>query len=357
MKYRDNWDKTMERFNGLWNRELIDRCCISVTAPKGLNSNQSLLNEQQKDKTKLWTDGELIAKRYRDSFENTYFGGDSFPRIPLALGAAGCAGFFMGARYEFTDSTVWFFPYVNEYREELFELDSQSFLYRKTIEIADYLAAESKGDYIIGMPDISGNADALAHMRGTDNFLMDLVDKPDVVLRVLEKIQKVRLKVSRQAFEMVKENNYGGTSIGWLHTWGKGWHDQMQCDLSVMISPLTFETFIMPELLEQAEIFDIPLYHFDGMEQIRHLDMLLSIEKLAAVQWTCVDGQPSPLEFIDVLQKIQNAGKVVLLYAKPEEVELLMTELSSKGLFLIVEAASVKEAKAIEKMADKLTHE
>ncbi len=358
MKYINDWEKIKKRFCMLWNCELMDRCCISVTAPKhGRDNRIPPAPENPVDRLKYWTDAEWIAERYRKSFENTYFGGEAFPVIPIFLGAAGCAGFFKNARFEFSDSTVWFFPYINDYNKDPIELDAESLMYMKTFEIARYLADESKGDYIIGMPDLSGTADALSHMRGPENFLMDMIDDPDSVKKALKIIQDVRLKTSRQVYDIVRDNNDGGSSIGWLRTWGPGYHDQMQCDLSVMISQETFKKFIMPELEEQVSSIGIPLYHFDGIEQTRHLDLLLSLEKLAGIQWTCVEGQPSPLYFIPVLKKIQNAGKALILRVKPEEVETLMEQLSSNGLFLIVEASSEEEAMEIEKKAVKLTHE
>ena len=93
------------------------------------------------------------------------------------------------------------------------------------------------------------------------------------------------------------------------------------------------------------------------MEQIRHLDTLLSVEKLRMIQWTSVVGQPSPLQFIDQLKKIQEKGKGLLLLLKPEEIEPAMEQLSSKGLFILAEAKSREEADRIVKIVEKNTRE
>jgi hypothetical protein len=52
----------------------------------------------------------------------------------------------------------------------------------------------------------------------------------------------------------------------------------MQSDLSVMISPEMYEEFIIPELNQQLKWLEYSTYHFDGVEQIRHLDKLLQLE-------------------------------------------------------------------------------
>jgi hypothetical protein len=100
---------------------------------------------------------------------------------------------------------------------------------------------------------------------------------------------------------------------------------------------------------------DYSLYHLDGVEQIRHLDLLLSLDKLDMIQWTSVVGQPPAVDYIPVLKKIQEAGKCLLLNVKAKYVEELLTELSSKGLYIVTEAESEDDARDLVKLAEKLT--
>jgi len=51
------------------------------------------------------------------------------------------------------------------------------------------------------------------------------------------------------------------------------------------------------------------MYHLDGVGQLNHLDSILEIEELDAVQWVPGDGRPSQREWPQVLQKIRAAGK------------------------------------------------
>ena len=131
----------------------------------------------------------------------------------------------------------------------------------------------------------------------------------------------------------------------------------MQCDLSVMISNELFERFARPELERQSRYLEYALYHFDGIEQIRHLDTLLSIEGIRMIQWTSVVGQPSPLKFIPELKRIQESGKGLLLSLRPDEVEEAMRQLSSRGLFINVTADSRETADAVVRMAERCTRE
>ncbi|GHU64138.1 hypothetical protein FACS189447_00290 [Spirochaetia bacterium] len=340
-----DFDRISDTLNSYWNHEYTGRCVAYLTAPK-----KKLSFEKPADYDALvrtWTDGEEVLKRNRLIFENTYFLGESFPLINLNLGASGHAGYFSNVRYQFADNTVWFFP-IDEDEELSFSKDS--YFYKSTMNLARYLCTEGKGEFIVSMPDISGNVDALAHLRGSENVMMNMISDPSSVKKELGLIQSAWEAMIPEVFNIVKENNYGGSSIGWMGTYAKGLHSQLQSDMSVMLSKELFGEFVRDELKRQADILEFPTYHFDGIEQARHLDVLLSIEKIKMIQYTCVAGQPSPLEKLDILRKIQESGKLLLIISKPEWVKPLLENLSAKGLFLKINAADPEEAEDIFKI-------
>lgn len=76
------------------------------------------------------------------------------------------------------------------------------------------------------------------------------------------------------------------------------------------------------------------------------------------IQWTPVDGQPKTSVSIQALQKIQKAGKRLVLIPEVSEVEFLMKNLSHKGLHLIINGVKNREeAKWMEKLAKSLAHD
>ena len=124
-----------------------------------------------------------------------------------------------------------------------------------------------------------------------------------------------------------------------------------------MISHAMFEEFALPEIKAQAAHLDKALYHFDGIEQCAHLDSLLAIDDLDVIQWTCVDGQPSPLEFLPELKKIQQAGKRLLIHQNNIKIfEELLKELSSKGLYLYGMFETEDEARELVRLAERYSH-
>ena len=360
MLYVNDIEKIKSRWSAFWNGEVLDRCLAVVTARRSPQSDEerklTRLPSDPAEVARYWADPEWRIKRSRIAVEHTWYGGDAFPLVDVNLGAAGHAGFFKGAKHGFAPTTVWFEPTL-ENLEDL-EFDDNSFLYKRTLELVRAAAEDSNGDYMIAMSDCSGNIDALSHLMGPEELMLKMIEEPDEVSKALKKIQYAYQKIHRETYDIVKDVNGGGSCIGWLGTFAPGFHMQMQSDMSVMLSGDMFDQFIEPELREQSALLDYSLYHLDGMEQIRHLDTLLSIEKLHTIQWTQVLGQPPCTAFIPELQKIQRAGKNLLIHITPSQIEPLMQNLSSKGLCLSIEGArSVDEGEAMLKDIEKWTHE
>ena len=355
MRYKKDWEAAKKRLTAFWNQDIVDRCCISVKVFENFDDPMiRLVPGTDAERLQHWTDPERIIRRNRKWMEHTYYGGEAFPAIFVDLGAGGHAGFFKGEKHYFGDS-VWFFPSLTD--PDALEFDENSFMYRKTLELARAYAEDSRGDYMVSMPDTSGNIDALSHLMGPEELLPAMIEEPEAVQRALRKIQSAYERVHGEVYDIVKDVNEGGCVVDWLSMWAPGFMAQMQSDASVMISNPMFKEFIMPELQRQCAFLEYPLYHFDGVEQIRHLDDLLSIPNLKAIQWTQVSGQPPCTEYIPQLQKIQAAGKSLIILVDPAQVKPLMENLSSKGLMLITNAPTKDDADDIIKMVGRMTHE
>jgi hypothetical protein len=359
MLYKEDWDKSKVRLEALWQNEIVDRCCVSVIAPKKDSKWKfGPMPDTQEELVKFYMDGEQILKRETEKFENMYFGGDGFPIIWTNFGTAGHAKYFKGSRFQFAKDTVWFEPVIKDWEKDHLVYDPEAEILKKEYETMNFLAEQGKGKFFVSMPDNCGVLDALAHLRGTDHLLFDLLEEEDHVIAAAATIQEALKDASLKQFDIIRGNNDNGSTHGWMMTWSKGRQLQLQVDFSVMISPAMYEQFAMPELEYMTNWLDNSIYHLDGQEQIRHLDMILSLKKLNAIQWTPVAGQPPTSDFIPVLQRIQKAGKGLVLIPKKHEIEKLMTGLSSRGLILVInDAEDEDEARAIVKRVTELTQE
>ena len=353
-----DWDKSRKRFEAYWERELVDRCLIALSAPKdpAKGYDTTPLPKNYDDRIPYWTDGECILNRYLKLFESTYFAGDAFPAITLNFGPSGHAGFYKGMKFRF-DECVWFYPLDKDWENPELIIDPDSFLYNSMINVAEYLNANNNGRYMVGNAHFSGDGDALAHLRGSQDLMIDIAMNEPYIHGAMENIQQTWMRTYDKLYDIVKSGNEGMSCVaGWWAT-GQGRVSATQVDLSVMISPEKFNEYFLPYLRKQLKYVDKGFYHLDGCEQVRHLDSLLSIDELKAIQWQVVESQPSPVEFVPVLKKIQAAGKGIILFVEDHELEPVMKSLSSKGLFLLMEAKSPEHADDIVKRVEKYTHD
>ncbi|MDD3338661.1 MAG: hypothetical protein PHS82_07400 [Lachnospiraceae bacterium] len=357
----DNFDKIQKRMTALWDREIIDRCCISVFAydQQAMQEFYTLPDEKM-DCRYFMTDPEMIRSRHMNLFDKSYYAGEAFPLVNLNMGPSGHTAFVKGVQPGYSPSTIWY-DHIMEHDDELepkkIVFDEHAYLYEQTFRAAEYLTSHADGRYMVSMPDVAGNMDALSELRTPTNLLMDLVTEEELVVACLDRIEKIWEHSTKRAYECLKDSCFGGSCIGWLNTWAPGFHNQMQVDMSVMFSNDYYERYARRELERQSGLLDYALYHLDGQEQLRHLDTMLSIDDLKMIQWTNVAGQPSRVQFIPEFKRIQKAGKCLLILCEADEVEPLLENLSSRGLLLNVKVKSKEEADAMVKLAEKLTRE
>jgi hypothetical protein len=195
-------------------------------------------------------------------------------------------------------------------------------------------AAAAWGDSVcIGHTDLGGTLDVLASLRGSERLLTDLLDRPEAVERAARKITGLWLRYYDALCDIIGR---GRGSTGWAPIRSPGRTYMLQCDFCSMISPSMFERFVLPDLSACCDALDHPFYHLDGKGELPHLDMLLSLKKLRGIQWIPGDGAPPPEEWLPLLKRIRDAGKLVQVYVSPEGAKKIVRELGGEGFALYV---------------------
>ena len=119
----------------------------------------------------------------------------------------------------------------------------------------------------------------------------------------------------------------------------------LQSDFAYMLSPQMFEQFVLPDISTCCNALEYAFYHLDGKGQIPHLDMLVSLENLHGIQWIPGDGQPPPEEWLPLLKRIRDAGKLCQLFVSGQGAQIIVRELGGQGFaFYIMEPMSQDEA-------------
>jgi hypothetical protein len=349
IKYKENWEETKKRMDAFWNKEYIDRCCLAIKL-YNKNPEQLILPKSDYTTEERRNDVDYVYRTSAHWMKSTIHLAEALPSLMPGFGVAAHSCYF-GSIQKHAPDTIWFEPVIHEpdinklvYDENVLNIHK-----RFTAELAE----RSKGLFMIGGNDHCGIIDALSNLRGNAALLFDLIENPEFVEAARDKITEVWKKAQKDFYDITKEGNDGGSSHAWMHTWSRGIHGQLQCDFSVMISPQHYERFVLPEFEDCTAFYDNSTYHFDGQEQIRHLDILLSVKNLDNIQWTPVAGQPRTSNFIHIFQKIQKAGKGLVLIPDLDEVPVLLKNLSHKGLIIVVNGIKdIDEANDLMKLAE-----
>jgi len=349
--FKDDLADAKERLDYWWNCAVKDRIAALVTSPRekpielesvSVAPPQILLPEQH------WTsfDHRLFAGQRR--LRGTWFGGEAIPCLECDLGVGNLA-LYLGATpiFQPEHETIWHEP-VHDLYDNPAVLDNwqDSKWWRTATELLRKAVAWAEGKCYVPIPNLHEGLDTLASLRGSQDLLMDLVNRPDDVHACLRKITSIWIKCYDLCYAMVRDAD-GGSIFAAHNTWAPGRHAKIQCDFSAMISPRMFEEFVLPYLSEQCSRVDYTWYHMDGPGEIRHLDLLLAMPNLRGIQWSPGAGNPwtDSEEWIPMYRKIQGAGKCLFIdWLDPKNVLRIAGQLSPRGLLVGTRCGSEKEA-------------
>ncbi len=281
---------------------------------------------------------------------------DTLPLAHTDVGP-GSLALLLGSEPGFSAHTVWFEPTMKddldpEQRPPL-AFDPDAFWLRMHTETARASAALGRGKYAVGCPDLVENIDIIAALRDPQVLLMDMIERPSWVEQKVWEINQVWFKAYSRIYDIIKLDD-GSACWGAFGLWGPGKTAKVQCDASAMFSPAMFKRFVVPALTEQCEWLDYSMFHLDGHQCLCHLDHLLAIEPLDAIEWTpdpTVPGGGSP-EWYPLYRRILAAGKSVqAVGVELNEVIPLLDAVGGQGMYISVNSRG--DRAAFERVAER----
>lgn len=275
----------------------------------------------------------------------THYYADAYPKWDSNFGAGNVTG-FLGAAWQHNHDarTTWFHgPPSTCLADVEVRFDPANPLWQ-TVKQATVRAIERWSAHgTIGYADLGGNLDILAGLRGTQDLLYDLYDAPEDIERLCPLITEAWLRYYDELDSLIAPTPHGSSC--WAPLWSPTRAYMLQSDFAYMVAPAVFERFVLPDLARCCAAIDYPFYHMDGKGQLKHLDMLISIDKLRGIQWQPGDGAPLADQWPEVLHRIRAGGKLCQIYVDREGAFKVAREHGGKGfVFSIVEALDDEEA-------------
>ena len=328
---------------------------LAVLSPMG---NTPVAPPQPSSLEEQWLSVDYRMKVMESSIANTCYGLDAIHNQFVNFGP-GVHAALLGAPYQLTKDSIWFGaePIIKDWDTPVtLKTNTNHELYKEIENHTRTFCAASKGRYFVSATDIGGQYDVLYSLRG-EELLIDMLEYPNEVMAAEENLNREFVEYFNTLCKIIGDANCGYT--GWMPIVSDTPWYPIQCDMSVMISPKMFEKFVLPSLDWVSTQIGQTIYHLDGAEQIQHLDMLLSLKHIHAIQWTMSSkrddvnkGEYTNYDdemSIDIYKRTIAAGKkVVLIGVNPAQVANIYNRVgTSDGIFILTYCPTRKQADAL----------
>lgn len=346
MKFKPDWDEAKEHLIAWWNYRHEGRVTLAVRAPRPIDLPPI---PSPPDDRARWLDPDHRIAAAERGFAATYFGGEAFPWFDTNIGP-GSLALYLGCPGVLHETTVWYEPVAST----VGELPRLSYApedpwWEANRRLVEEGMRRGDGRYLTSIPDLIENLDTIASLVGTQSLLYALIDDPDGVKRVNGEVNELYFSYYDELYEML-DGLRRGTCFSAFQIWGPGRVAKLQCDFSAMISPDMFREFVVPELAQQVARLDYAAYHLDGPDAVGHVDALVEIPGLNAIQWTPGAGAPGVEAecWWPMYRRILKGGKgLLLLGAAYKGVEALARTLGSDGVYIGTSAPTIEAAKEL----------
>ena len=329
--YKPDYDRTLARFEAFWHREIIDRPPVTLALPKEGAPAPRPQRAYQNLKER-WLDIDGRIEEMEAGLERTDFLYDSLPILWPNLGpeifSAWC-----GCGYRYGETTTWSEPAILDWEEDYGKtrLDMNHPLFRKMVEFTRKLLARGQGKYIVGLTDFHPGGDHLAALRDPQNLALDMVENPEWVEKALLRSGPEFFAAYGVFYQMIHEAGMPATS--WTPVIHDGTFYIPSNDFSCMISREMYDRMFLPGIRQECAFYERSIYHLDGPGALRHLDSLLEIPELDAVQWVCGAGNEGYHRWVGVYQRIQRAGKGIQMMCDISELGQVFETLRPEGVW------------------------
>ena len=342
--YKPDFEDTQRRWDAHWAGQIVDRPTVAIVAPR----EGAEPVERPHWRLNAWEDDfNAVLDRFEQYCATHVFLGEAIPCLRPGWGPDQFTVFLGGSltRSAPEHGTSWVDPFVDDWDAALpFELDPENPWFKGLLERMRAIAERGEGKFLAHMIDIHANGDALSAMRGMQAFIFDMIDRPETVDRAMRSIRKIFHQVY-DAFYKAGAMDERGSIMSDFYARGRFYLSS--CDAIAVMDPAMFRRFVLPAIEDEVAAMDHSIFHLDGPDAVKHLDDLMSLEKLDGIQVVPGAGGRPYLDCIDIFRKVQKAGKGLHLNCIPEQARTLHKQLKPEGCFYDMRCESEAEGREL----------
>jgi hypothetical protein len=349
--WKENWEESKKKYINWWKGKGFVLSMWEHLQKEGVPYELVAPPAPARDLKQYWFDPLWRSENLHYQLSRSSFKADILPVANTHLGPGSLAA-MLGAELEGGDDTIWIRHHQGS--ELNLKLDENNPWWQLHLNLLKACKAKSHGNYFIGCPDLIEGLDILAGISGTQEVLTGMYMQPEELKIQLQKVNDVYFQVFDRIYDIIREGDE--MAFCYFSIWGPGKVAKLQSDISIMIGEDDFRRFVLPYIREQCQKIDFTLYHLDGVGAQRHLDAILEIDELNAVQWTPGIGEPqggSPCWY-NLYRRILSAGKSIMpCWVTPDELQPLLDNVGSDGLNILMDFKTEKEIDSALKIVEK----
>jgi len=327
---KPDYEISKQRYDAFWHCEIIDRPPVSIILP--VENPKPVPAKTYETYQEQWLDLDFRAEATAISMSNYIYYADA---LPIAWPNMGPEIFsaWCGCGYEFGETTAWSSPCIHDWDADADKavFNPEHPLFKATLDFTHKLLDYGRGNFIVGLTDFHPGGDHIAALRDPQTLAIDMIENPDKVKAKLKSSMKEYFQVYDIFYNILR--NEGMPITSWTPLIHEGRFYIPSNDFSCMISKKMFDEIFLPDLIEECRFYERSIYHLDGPGALHHLDSLLEIKELNAIQWVCGAGNEGYAKWIKVYQKIQQAGKGIQLNITLDELPMVFETLRPEGVW------------------------
>ncbi len=336
IEFKPNLPEADERIRRWWERTATDRPVVSLHVQPsepyaGPVSHHDTLRER-------WLDAEFRVEEAAARMARRDYPAEALPVFEPNLGPDLLATFF-GAELRFSEQTSWAQPVLDDrsdwaaFRRR--EPDPENACWRAAEAMMELAIERGRGRFLVSCPNHHGNFDLLVALRGAAELCLDAADAPELVTDAAMHAADATLLCFAEYWRRVQPTGMGSTTWVWYRHPGPA--GVLQCDFWSLISPEMGRRLVLPAVLKEMEPLERSVFHLDGPGALGHLESLLGIPGLDAVQWVQGAGGGPGSDWIKLYRRVLEAGKSVQCFVMDaEDARAVARRIGARGVWLVV---------------------
>ncbi len=338
LENKPDFDSCMDRIYAWYHQEILDRAPIRFSAHNSEYSDSfDLPGYSWKTLKERWWNTEYQIELFEYQLKHSTFNAETFPVFWPNLGPEVFTAFY-GVELEYKEVTSYAIPSISDWSQlDTIRLDFNNPYFRKLEEMTREALNRCKGKYLVGYTDIHAGIDCAAAFRDPQQFCLDLLLEPEMAERLIEISSRDFHPVYNRFDTLLKLHHQ--PSVTWMGIPSFGKMHIPGCDFASMLSPEFFDRFVMPSIRKEIAPMTHNVFHVDGKGVARHLDKILELPEVNAIQWVQGMGLDAPImQWVPLIKKVQAAGKSLVIDLQIYELEEFMNEVRPEGILLCINA-------------------